>query len=100
MKEFKAEFKAGYYEWDLYINGELFYTIGDIFTDEIYSNEFSHEKDLTEYERCEIAVDNAIDYMIEELPTTFETKEAEIIRQSMIDTLCRHYGIEKGGEQV
>ena len=95
MKEFKAEFRAGYYEWNLYIKGELFYTFGDIFTDEIYSNEFEYEKDLTEYERCERAVDYAVDCMTEEVPTTFEPSEREIIRHSMIDALCLHYGIDK-----
>lgn len=89
MKNLKIELKAGYYEWNLFINDELFYTFDDL-TELLYSD----NDEITKNDLWAV-IDDIIDTMKLEKEEEKEKINALTvdIQQAMFNGLKAHYGI-------
>lgn len=89
MKKLKIELKAGYYEWNLFINDELFYTFDDL-TELLYSD----NDEITKNDLWAV-IDDIIDTMKSEKEEEKEKINALTvdIQQAMFNGLKAHYGI-------
>lgn len=87
----KIEFRAGYYEWNVFINGDCFYTFGDSISEDINED--------TTYEDLENIIDFYIDGMQEELKEDdkepLKEKYVDILKLQMLDAWSYHFGIER-----
>ena len=85
----KLEFKAGYHEWNIFVNGDYFYTFGSGISDDI--------NDDTTYEDLKGIIDFYIDGMQEELKEDdkepLEEKYVDILKLQMLDAWSYHFGI-------
>ena len=85
----RIEFKAGYYEWNIFIDGDYFYTFGaDI------SEEFHEDITCAELENI---VEDCIDCMNIDLQTNEKDMLDESLRaelkEQMVAVWSYHYGI-------
>ena len=85
----RVEFKAGYYEWNIFIDGEYFYTFGDGVGEDI-------PYDAT-YADLENIVEDYIDYMNMDLQTNEKDMLDESLRaelkEQMVALWGYHYGV-------
>lgn len=85
----RVEFLAGYYEWNVYIDGEYFYTFGDGISDDVTT--------CTTYSELENIVDDYIDCM--DIALTNDEKESlpnelkNELKAKMIEQFVYQYGI-------
>lgn len=86
----KLEFKAGYYEWNVFVNDNCFYTFGDGISENINEN--------TTYEDLEGIVDFYIDGMQMELKEddkeSLEEKYIPELKKQMLEKWSYYFGIE------
>ena len=86
------EFLAGYYEWNLYINGKLVYTFDEGISEWITNN--------TKKDDFKNIVEMFVDGMIEEMEKTgskhisFVKNNMETIINKMLEVWVNHFGIE------
>lgn len=86
------EFLAGYYEWNLYINGKLVYTFDEGISEWITNN--------TKKDDFKNIVEMFVDGMIEEMEETGSKhissvkNNMETIINKMLEVLVNHFGIE------
>ena len=95
------EFKAGYYEWNIFVDNEFYYTFGDSLTDDIPCNATVTVDDverivhdclrLMEYDLIN-RDENEYDENTRK-PWLNEEQKTELERQ-MIEILCSYCGIE------
>lgn len=88
----KVEFRVGYYEWNIYINGKHFYTFNDGIGEDIHED--------TTYSDLEIIIEEYINLMNLDLQTSdkemLEDEELEAeLKKQMIEQWSYHFGIEK-----
>ena len=87
----ELEFRAGYYEWNVFVNGDCFYTFGDGISEDILED--------TTYEDLEGIVDFYIDGMQNDLKDDdkepLEEKYIPELRKQMLDRWSYHFGIER-----
>lgn len=97
------EFKAGYYEWNIYLDGELFYTFvdsGNQLGDDMWSIEHPEEYE-EDYrynsleELVEAYIDDMQDFLREEDKQPLEEKYVPELKIKMIKAWRNHFGIEK-----
>lgn len=85
----KLEFKAGYYEWNVFINDDCFYTFGNGISENINED--------TTYEDLESIINFYIDGMQMELreddKEPLEEKYVDILKLQMLDAWSYHFGI-------
>lgn len=85
----KLEFKAGYYEWNVFVNDDCIYTFGSEISENINED--------TTYEDLESIIDFYIDGMQEELKEDDKEPLAEkyidILKLQMLDAWSYHFGI-------
>lgn len=85
----RVEFLAGYYEWNVYINGEHFYTFGDGISDDVTM--------CTTHSELENVVDDYIYCM--DIDLTNDEKESlpnelrNELKAKMIEQFVYQYGI-------
>ncbi len=81
-----VEFKAGYYEWNVFINGEYFYTFGD-----------SVDEDIYEDTDIELVVEDYIDLMQMDLYDNdrepLDEKYIPELKKQMMEVWGCYYGI-------
>ena len=86
----KLLFRAGYHEWNIFINDDCFYTFGDDISEDILED--------TTYEDLEFIVDDCIDAMQLDLKDNDrELLEEEYIpelKKQMLGKWSYHFGIE------
>ena len=84
-------FRAGYYEWNVFVNDDCFYTFGNGISEDI--------NDSTTYEDLESIVDFYIDGMQEELKEDdkepLEEKYILELKQQMLEQWSHHFGINQ-----
>lgn len=90
MKTRNIIFKAGYYEWNVFIDDEFVYSFGD-FSD--YIDEEDTVKQLT------YVVNESIDCMLEDFAEkgkggVFTNNELTELKKQMIERLGYHYGVD------
>ena len=84
----KIDFVAGYYEWNVYIDGEYFYTFGDGISDDVIA--------CATYSELENVVEDYIDCM--NLALTNDEKEPfpnelrNELKEKMIEQFVYQYG--------
>ena len=87
----KLEFKAGYYEWNIFINDDCFFTFDCDIGEDIDEN--------TTYEYLKFIVDNCIDAMQLELKENdkepLEEKYIPELKKQMLEMWSYHFGIEQ-----
>ena len=85
----RVEFLAGYYEWNIYIDGEYFYTFGDGISDDVIA--------CTTYSELENIVDDYIDFMnlalINDEKEPFPNELRNELKEKMIEQFVYQYGI-------
>lgn len=85
----RVEFKAGYYEWNVFINGEYFYTFGDDVSENI-----PYPCTLDDLENV---VEDYINYMdialMNDEKEPFPNELRAELKEKMIDVWAYHYGI-------
>lgn len=81
----KIDFNTGYYEWNVYIDGEVVYSFDD-FSELI--NEDTTAKELAEMLIEQMTTD-------EEKGVQLNKWEIKDLKQEMIDRLSNHYGLDK-----
>lgn len=81
----KIDFNAGYYEWNVCIDGEVVYSFDD-FSELI--NEDTTAKELAEMLIDEMKYDN-------EKNMRLSTQEERKLKRIMIERLSNHYGLDK-----
>ena len=85
----KLEFKAGYHEWNIFINDNCFYTFGSEIIENIDDN--------TTYEDLKFIIDDCIETMQLELKENdkelLAKKYVDILKLQMLDTWSYHFGI-------
>lgn len=85
----RVEFLAGYYEWNVYIDGEYFYTFGDGISDDVTA--------CTTYSELENIVDDYIDFMnlalINDEKEPFPNELKNELKKKMIGQFVYQYGI-------
>lgn len=90
------EFKVGYYEWHIYLNGELFYTFlgdDDVLLNGIYSIE--HPEDYYEDERF-ASLEEIVDWFIDDMQRILEEDDKEPLEEKYIPELKKQM-IEQWG---
>lgn len=84
-------FRAGYYEWNVFVNDDYFYTFGNDVSEDI--------NDSTTYEDLEGIVDFYIDGMQEELKEDdkepLEEKYIPELKKQMLEQWSHHFGINQ-----
>lgn len=81
----KIDFNAGYYEWNVYIDGEVAYSFDD-FSENI-------EEDTTAKELAEMLIDEM--KYDNEKNMRLSTQEERKLKRIMIERLSNHYGLDK-----
>ena len=84
-------FRAGYYEWNIFINDDCFYTFDDGISENILED--------TTYEDLESIVDFYIDGMQNDLrdddKEPLEEKYILELKKQMLEQWSRHFGINQ-----
>ena len=87
----ELEFRAGYYEWNIFINDDCFYTFDDGISENILED--------TTYEDLESIVDFYIDGMQNDLrdddKEPLEEKYILELKKQMLEQWSRHFGINQ-----
>ena len=83
-------FRAGYYEWNVFVNDDCFYTFGHGISEDI--------NDSTTYEDLESIVDFYIDGMQNDLKDNnkelLEERHIPELKKQMLKQWSYHFGIE------
>ncbi len=87
MRNSNIEFKAGYYEWNVFLNGEHFYSFGTGIDEDVNDN--------TTYEQMESLVDDYIEAMQEEMrdndKEALEERYIPELKEKMLQLWSYHY---------
>lgn len=87
----KIAFRAGYYEWNVFVNDDCFYTFSNGISEEIHED--------TTYEDLQDIVDFYVDAMQMELKEydkeQLEEKYIPELKRQMIEMWSNHFGIEQ-----
>lgn len=85
----RVEFKAGYYEWNIFIDGEYFYTFGDGIEEDIHGD--------TTYSELESIVESCMECMdialMNDEKEAFPNELRAELKEQMMAVWAYHYGI-------
>ena len=86
-----VRFRAGYYEWNVFVDDDCFYTFGDGISEEIHED--------TTYEDLQGIVDFYVDAMQTELKEDdkeqLEEKYILELKKQMLEQWGYHFGVER-----
>ena len=87
----KVLFRAGYHEWNVFVDDDYFYTFGDGISEEIHED--------TTYEDLQVIVDFYVDAMQTELKEDdkeqLEEKYIPELKTQMLEQWSYRFGIEQ-----